>query len=94
LISLRWAFVAGSGTTINPKFRSRPHSAIAASISFESRSAASITSTANLGAAPTAEADQLAGLASGLDKMATLVICGAISLSSSSNFAPKLGSKT
>ncbi len=42
----------------------------------------------------TAEAVQLAGLASGLNRIATRAMCGAISLSSSSNFAPKLGSKT
>src|SRR5262249_12246418 len=54
LISFRWALVAGSGTTINPKFGSRPHWAIAASISFEPRSGAPTTSTANFGAAATA----------------------------------------
>src|SRR5262245_52656835 len=79
LISFRWALVAGSGTTINPKFRSRPHWIIAASISLESRSGAPTTSTASLGAAATADANQLAGLAPGLYKMATRPTCGAIS---------------
>src|SRR5262249_62001148 len=41
-----------------------------------------------------AAASQLAALASGLNKMAARTTCGAISLSSSSNFAPMLGSKT
>jgi hypothetical protein len=64
----RSCFIAGSGTTINPKFGSLPHWAIAASISLEPRIGAVTTSTANLGAAATAEANQLAGLASGLDR--------------------------
>lgn len=46
VIRLRWALAAGSGTTINLKFVSRPHWAIAASISLESRSGAATTSTA------------------------------------------------
>jgi hypothetical protein len=71
VIRLRWALAAGSGTTINLKFVSRPHWAIAASISLESRSGAATTSTASFGAAATAEANQLAWLASGLDKMGT-----------------------
>src|SRR5262249_55450345 len=64
------------------------------SISLESRSGASTTSTASLSAAGATEACQFAWLTSGLDKMATRATCGAISLRSSSNFAPKLGSKT
>lgn len=84
----------GSGGTIKPAPGSRPHLAIAASISAELRTGSATTSTANFRAADAADSESRGepGL-SGLIKTAMRVRRGAMSLSSSRSFAPTLVSK-
>ena len=60
-----------------PIFRFRNFTTARCALQAMLRSGAATTSTANLGAAAAAEAIQLAGLAPGLDKMATRPTCGA-----------------
>jgi hypothetical protein len=89
----RSCFIAGSGTTINPKFGSLPHWAIAASISLEPRIGAVTTSTRKPRSRSHRRSEPTGRVSIWVGQMATRATCGAISLSSSSIFAPKLGSE-